>query len=121
MSGPGDFKDLSMTELFRLEAEGQLATLTEGLRALEQGDPSHLEAMMRAAHSLKGAARIVGVNAAVQVAHVMEDGFVAAQNGEIILGEAAVDRLLVGVDLLTRIASTPEPQLSSWDGEKQKE
>ena len=32
---------------------------------------------MRAAHSLKGAARIVGLDAAVRVAHAMEDCFVA--------------------------------------------
>ena len=36
---------------------------------------------MRAAHSIKGAARVVGVDPAVSVAHVMEDCFVAAQKG----------------------------------------
>ena len=36
---------------------------------------------MRAAHSLKGAARIVGLDAAVRVAHAMEDCLVAAQKG----------------------------------------
>ena len=40
----------------------------------------NLEALMRAAHSVKGAARIVGLEEAVQVAHVMEDCFVAAQD-----------------------------------------
>ena len=34
---------------------------------------------MRAAHSIKGAARVVGVDPAVSVAHVMEDCFVAAR------------------------------------------
>ena len=44
--------DFSMAELFRLEAEGQLAALTSALLALEQGgSPEQLEAMMRAAHS----------------------------------------------------------------------
>ena len=36
---------------------------------------------MRAAHSLKGAARIVGLTVGVRVAHAMEDCFVAAQQG----------------------------------------
>ena len=36
---------------------------------------------MRAAHSLKGAARIVGLDVGVRVAHAMEDCFVAAQRG----------------------------------------
>ena len=55
---------------------------------------------MRAAHSLKGAARIVGLDAAVRVAHAMEDCFVAAQKGKIVLQPEHVDILLQGVDLL---------------------
>lgn len=112
----GDYKELSMVELFRLEAEGQLAALTTGLLALENGtgDAEQLEAMMRAAHSLKGAARIVGLDAAVRVAHVMEDAFVAAQSGTVQLIHPHIDRLLVGVDLLTRIAATCEAEMESW-------
>jgi two-component system sensor histidine kinase and response regulator WspE len=111
-----DYKELSMAELFRMEAEGQLAALTNGLIALEDGagDPRQLEEMMRAAHSLKGAARIVGLDPAVQVAHVMEDAFVAAQRGELRLAQRHVDRLLTGVDLLTRIAATSEAEMESW-------
>ncbi len=113
-----NYADFSMAELFRLEAEGQLAVLTAGLLALESGaeDAARLEEMMRAAHSLKGAARIVGLDPAVRVAHVMEDAFVAAQRGELRLGRPHLDQLLVGVDLLTRIAATPETELESWSG-----
>jgi two-component system sensor histidine kinase and response regulator WspE len=112
-----DYKDFSMAELFRLEAEGQIASLTAGLLALEErrGDAEQLESMMRAAHSLKGAARIVGLDQAVRVAHVMEDAFVAAQRGELKLGQPHVDSLLVGVDLLTRIAGTPEAEMGNWE------
>lgn len=111
-----DYKDFSMAELFRLEAEGQLAALTAGLLALEEGrgDAAQLEDMMRAAHSLKGAARIVGLDPAVRVAHVMEDAFVAAQRDELRLERPHLDCLLVGVDLLTRIAATPEAEMGSW-------
>ena len=58
---------------------------------------------MRAAHSVKGAARIVGVEAAVTVAHALEDCFVAAQKGEVTLASGAVDVLLRGVDALQRV------------------
>jgi len=105
MSGE-DLSDFSMMELFRVEAESQTATLTAGLLALER-DPTaadRLEACMRAAHSLKGAARIVNLNAAVKVAHAMEDCFVAAQKGKVTLGQNQVDWLLRGVDLLARIS-----------------
>ena len=67
--------------------------------------------MMRAAHSIKGASRVVGVEPAVHVAHVMEDCFVAAQKGVIQLTPADVDVLLRGVDLLSSISmATRNPQ-----------
>src|SRR4051812_48390509 len=70
-----DLGDLSMLDLFREEVEIHLPVLNEGLLALEKepNQPKRLEALMRAAHSIKGAARIVGVEAAGQLAHVMED------------------------------------------------
>jgi two-component system sensor histidine kinase and response regulator WspE len=69
--------------------------------------------MMRAAHSIKGAARVVGVDPAVSVAHVMEDCFVAAQKGALSLTPADVDVLLRGVDLLGRISeATRDPKLN---------
>src|SRR5436853_109754 len=55
-----DLSGFSLMDLFRSEAEGQTATLSSGLLALERdegGTPAMVESMMRAAHSLKGAAR----------------------------------------------------------------
>ena len=118
-----DLSNFSMFDLFRTEVEGQVQVLTAGLLALER-DPAaadQLEAAMRAAHSLKGAARIVGLDAGVNVAHAMEDCFVAAQQGRILLHQGRIDRLLAGVDLLTRIAQTPEADAAQWAGEKKKE
>lgn len=105
-----DLSQLSMHELFRTEAENQSQVLTAGLLALER-DPTaadHLEACMRAAHSLKGAARIVDIGAGVTLAHAMEDFFVAAQQGRITLNQDQIDRLLQGVDLMMAIASAPD-------------
>ena len=115
---PEDFSNLSMMELFRVEAETQCAVLSNGLLAIEANaqDAGRLEELMRAAHSLKGAARIVGLNVAVKVAHVMEDCFVAAQKGRLVFKRADVDRLLSGVDVLTRIAQTPDAGIEKWDG-----
>jgi len=112
-----DLSGFSLMDLFRSEADGQLAALSEGLLALEGVDsptPSALEALMRAAHSLKGAARIVGLEAAVRVAHVLEDNFVAAQKGEYAIRSADVDGLLKGVDLLGRIAQLSEEESAGW-------
>ena len=70
---------------------------------------------MRAAHSLKGAARIVGLAAGVRVAHAMEDCFVAAQQGRLTLRQKQIDPLLRGTDLLARIAHTLEADIGQWD------
>src|SRR5450755_3605353 len=99
-----------MLDLFRMEAETQGEVLTAGLLALERAPTAadRLEECMRAAHSLKGAARIVGLHAGVSVAHAMEDCFVAAQEGRIVLRQPQIDRLLRGVDLLARVGTAPE-------------
>jgi two-component system sensor histidine kinase and response regulator WspE len=104
--------DPSLLELFRAELETHLPALNDGLLALERGaaEPKRLEGLMRAAHSVKGAAKIVGLDQAVQLAHVMEDCFVAAQRGEVRLGSEAVDVLLRGVDALQRIGLGSESE-----------
>jgi two-component system sensor histidine kinase and response regulator WspE len=96
---------LSLFELFQDEARGQAQILSDGLIALERGsrDPVTLEACMRAAHSLKGAARVVGVPVGVSLAHALEDCFVAAQEGRLVLDASHIDMLLHGVDLIVRI------------------
>jgi two-component system sensor histidine kinase and response regulator WspE len=118
-----DLSQLSMLDLFRLDAESQVQALTDGLLALERNPRAadQLEICMRAAHSLKGAARIVGLDVGVSVTHAMEDCFVAAQRGTITLQQSQIDLLLGGVDLLNRIANTPEGEVALWSGAKQQE
>jgi two-component system sensor histidine kinase and response regulator WspE len=118
-----DLSELSMMDLFRLDAESQVLTLDAGLLALERDGQSaaQLEACMRAAHSLKGAAVVIGLGAGVEVAHAMEDCFVAAQRGKLQLGQAQIDVLLQGADLLKRIAQTAEAQLGEWTGSRRLE
>ena len=96
-----------MLELFQAEMDTHIPVLNEGLLALEKGQAGarEIEGMMRAAHSIKGAARIVGIEPAVRVAHAMEDCFTAAKEARIGLTSDAVDVLLVGVDALLRICS----------------
>ena len=89
----GDLSGFSMMELFRMEAESHTATLSAGLVALEGASaaPQVIEPLMRAAHSLKGAARIVGLDAAVRVAHALEDCLVTAQQGKLVLQPEHID------------------------------
>lgn len=109
-TGPDDLSRFSMMDLFRQETDNQTVVLVEGLLSLER-DPAQkpvLETLMRAAHSLKGAARMVERNEAVEVAHAVEDCFVATQNGDTVLSSAHIDVLLQGVDLLKNIAMQPD-------------
>jgi two-component system, chemotaxis family, sensor histidine kinase and response regulator WspE len=97
----------SLIDLFREEARNQARVLNDGLLVLDRTptDAAALEACMRAAHSLKGAARIVGVQVGVELAHAMEDCFVAAQEGRALLDGAWIDALLRGVDIVARIGN----------------
>jgi two-component system sensor histidine kinase and response regulator WspE len=105
-----DLGGLSMSELFRSEAETQTTILVTGLLELEggRGSAQQLEILMRAAHSLKGAARIVNLPLVVQLAHAMEDCFVAAQKGKLSLNQQQIDLLLQGVDLLIKLCRRTE-------------
>ena len=101
-----DLSGFSMLELFRLEAEGQTAVLSAGVLAIEDlpRSPKTIESMMRAAHSLKGAARIIGLEPAVRVAHAMEDCFVAAGKGLFHVRPEHADLLLSAIDFLSTIS-----------------
>src|SRR6516225_5299877 len=113
--------DVSLFDLFREEVRSQAAVLSAGLLALEAdaGDARKIEPLMRAAHSIKGAARIVNVEAAVRLAHVLEDAFVAAQHGKVRIAAADVDVFLRGADLLGSLANESEQSVQGW-GERRR-
>ncbi|HKV40922.1 MAG TPA: hybrid sensor histidine kinase/response regulator [Blastocatellia bacterium] len=116
-----DLSNLSMMELFRMEVEDQAALLTDSLLALDQ-DPTltdRIAGMMRAAHSLKGAARLVNCPKAVRVAHAMEDSLAATQKGDILFTQSHLNELLRGVDILSRIANSSDPTSNSLEIEAQ--
>lgn len=115
--------DATMMELFRGEVESHGAALNEGLLNLEHNpaDAILLEGLMRASHSIKGAARMVGVDCGVRIAHVMEDVFVAAQTHRLTLNPEQMDVLLRGVDMLTRIAQVSVDASGQWLQEQEQE
>mgnify|MGYP001189991340 CR=1 FL=1 len=117
------FADEGMLELFRMEAEMHSAALESGIMDLE-ADPTasaKIEPLMRAAHSIKGAARIMGLDIAVKLAHVMEDLFSAAQEKKTVLDAHAIDVLLQGVDTFKRLSVVKADALASWLNEHEPE
>src|SRR4051794_28587158 len=119
MSRVGSPNDLSLLELFRIEVDGQAALLTEGVLALEQGaDPTaRAPEIMRAAHSLKGAARIVGREAAVRLSHAVEGCMADIQKKNRGLSRPLIDTLLQTVDTLGLIAQVSDEELETWQQE----
>jgi two-component system, chemotaxis family, sensor histidine kinase and response regulator WspE len=112
-----------MIELFRLEVENQSVVFAENLLALEHDprDASRLETLMRVAHSLKGAALMVDCGVAGRVAHELENVFVAAQEGSLVLAPEHVDVLFRSMDLIQRIAQAPEDTSGSGKSEHDEE
>lgn len=121
--GGGDLSEFSMMDLFRMEVETQVTKLNHGLLDIEQGNASadSLESLMRAAHSIKGAARMVNVEPVVRISHEMEDCFVALQNQKISLDKKSVDYLLAGVDFIAQIGKLKDEEIDSWEVDKQDE
>ncbi len=106
MTGKNDLADLSMLDLFRIEAENYTKILEKGLVEVENDQaPERIEPLMRAAHSIKGAARIVGLDNLVTLAHAMEDVLSAAQKGRLRLVSNHIDLLLQSNDILLHLSS----------------
>jgi two-component system, chemotaxis family, sensor kinase CheA len=85
--------------MFAEEAEGRLATLSELLLELERNgeDQELLSSVFREAHTLKGAAAVVGLADVLRVAHAMEEVLEGLRRGDPAT-PAAVDALLGAVD-----------------------
>ena len=107
-----DLSQLSMLDLFRAEAENQVQALTAGLLgARAQPDLGRAaRGCMRAAHSLKGAARIIDLDPGVDAGPCHGRHFVAAQRAGSRCARSDIDLLLRGVDLMTSLAGTQEAE-----------
>ncbi len=81
---------------FRIEARELLEQLTRGLLVLEAGSggPQEVPQLFRHAHTLKGAARVVGQARLAEMAHAVEDALAPFRDsGEALPGEAVRDFL----------------------------
>lgn len=107
-------------ELFRQECDLHCAALSDGLLLLER-EPDRpdqldvLDKMMRGAHSLKGAARAVGLDAAVSLAHAVEDQLERARHGRLRIGPDLIDALLAASDLLKRYGTAASASMGLPD------
>lgn len=108
--------DADLLNIFWDEANEYLETLNgtllqvEMLSAKDDPEAYHgtVKEMNRVAHSLKGAARAVGISVIETVAHYMEEVFGAAMEGKLTLAPEVADMLYDGLDLIQTLSDGRE-------------
>jgi two-component system chemotaxis sensor kinase CheA len=86
--------------VFSVEAREQLVAMESGLMQLEQGDrdPETINAVFRAAHTIKGGAGVVEIHTVEKFTHVLENVLDRLRNGEIEVSGEMISALLLGCD-----------------------
>ncbi|MCK5227499.1 MAG: Hpt domain-containing protein, partial [Desulfobulbaceae bacterium] len=111
-----DYSNMSMMEMFQEETRRLSADMSTDLLALEQ-DPENadlLESLMRESHTVKGAARMAGLESIVLLSHTIENIFVAAQEKKLTLDKESIDTLLKGIDIVSALAEMQCDDIESW-------
>lgn len=104
----GDDPELLAT--FRAEVEERLASLQSGLLQLEkhQSPRQVVTVLFRDAHTVKGSARMLGLEGVLHVAHTMEDLLGALRDGRFVVRKDHVDLLLAACDGILRALPGPD-------------
>jgi len=108
-------------DIFLREAEEHLAALQKGLLVLEKepGSVSLVHDLLRNAHTLKGSARMVGLEDISAIAHRMEDVLQEIEEGRKEVDDGVIDLLLQGTDAISRMtAALAKGEESPVDVEK---
>jgi two-component system, chemotaxis family, sensor kinase CheA len=93
---------------FLQELDEQVQELNRGLLALEQQPRAadHIRSLFRAAHTIKGAARVAGVPLVEQACHALESVFAAARDGRHELDGGDFSLFFAVVDALGEAGAT---------------
>lgn len=109
---------------FRDETAENIRIVTEGLMALEgnglEGEArrERIDAIFRAMHTIKGSARMLGLEEIGKIAHTCEHILAAVRDGQRTLDRFLTDELLKGSDaILELLAATIDGKSSSIDVE----
>lgn len=114
-------EDTAMVELFQAELENQSGILSEVLLEMENGDYSKISLMLRAAHSIKGAFRIVHSEKLGQLAHALEDWLIRKDNERKALSEQEVENVFGTIDLFAQIGKIEKNELAFYIDSKNEE
>ncbi len=103
-----DFLEHELEEIlkiFREESEEQIQKLNNNLLKLESNPKDHsvISELFREAHSLKGAARMIGLDDIQSIAHKLEDVLGLAKEGQLLVTSEIIDILCRTVDAIGSI------------------
>ena len=106
---------------FRVEARELLDQLGKGALELDKGDatPELIALMLRLAHTLKGAARVVKQPQIADHAHAIEDALAPFRENDIAVSRDVIDATLQGLDEITlalaALALKPQAERAAGD------
>ncbi len=100
-----DEKRKKYLKIFRAEAQEHISAINNGLVLVEQGKHSAevIHDVLRASHTLKGSARMLGLEEIGDIGHKMEDIMKAVEAGDLAPSPEVVDRLLEGTDCIAKL------------------
>ncbi len=107
MAYSGDFGE-EATDIFRLEAEEHLQTISFHVAALEK-DPSNrdlIQGIRRATHTLKGAAGMMGFRAIAELSHISEDLLDSIMEGNTAVSSPVLSLILDTAETLDQLISS---------------
>jgi len=99
-------EELEVRQMFLEEAQEYINAMDDGLMGLDPQSPNfkhQIDAVLRAAHSLKGAAGIMQFDALSHTAHRLEDAFKIMKSNQPLIDVNTERLLLNGVELLREI------------------
>lgn len=95
-------------EQFLAEARENLEYLDQHLNELEDGDEESVNALFRAAHTLKGGAGLVGFMAVKEITHAAEDLLDAFRNKKVSYSQELLDTLYDAFDEVVELIDAAE-------------
>jgi len=98
-------EDDELRSIFKIESAEHIQRLEQGFLRLEKepGNMAVLEEIFRDAHSLKGAARMLGLEGLESLSNRIEDILGSARNGSVPISSEIIDRLYKGLDEMVKL------------------
>ena len=105
--------DESLYQYFKIEARELVSDLSRDILGLERGDggAEPVARLLRQAHTLKGAARVVRLPRIAEIAHAMEDALAPHRDSSEVVSKLEIGRLLEQVDAIALAISALDPPL----------